>query len=102
MKIRSGFVSNSSSSSFVIRKSALTSDQKNELLEIFLVHNGQYTTNIESDEMTYSGELEAHNAFDEYGNEPLTNIIENLMMRWKIKPLKDYNISYESNCELEE
>jgi len=67
VKVRSGFVSNSSSSSFVIRKSALTIDQRNELLEIFLVHNGSYTTEIEVNETTYSGELEAH----------MTNLVTN-------------------------
>jgi hypothetical protein len=67
MKIRSGFVSNSSSSSFIIavKKNATEEDIKNAFYEMkssvqsFLNDNGQYLTNIEVDNMDMEDAIEA-------------------------------------------
>ena len=103
MKIRNGFISNSSSSSFIIRKSVLTKEQEQELKIIFKKHEDNYNTSIKENPQFFEGYLEAHNALDEEGyDEPLSDIIESLMDKWKIKTFKDYNIQYEDEAYLEE
>jgi hypothetical protein len=61
MKIRNGFVSNSSSSSFVIRKSALNKEKLDELLKILNKYNNTFETEFIENDKYISGYLESHN-----------------------------------------
>jgi len=71
MKIRMGFVSNSSSSSFVVAQSALTEDQINRLLSLDYVPLGQYRDrwSITDDGRTIRGWTSMDNGMDEDGME---------------------------------
>ncbi len=67
MKIRTGFVSNSSSSSFVIRKSALTEAQVAQIVEFYDKRNDYYCTGYLKDDGTFiSGDLESHNTCERW------------------------------------
>jgi len=62
MKVRTGFVSNSSSSSFIVRKSALSTEEMNKVREFFQQRDGWFNTEIMGEDETYLwGDLEAHN-----------------------------------------
>jgi len=61
MKIRNGFVSNSSSSSFILKKEGLTKEQVNTMQEFMKKYNGGFETEIEETDKTFEGYVEAHN-----------------------------------------
>ena len=68
MKVRSGFVSNSSSSSFILRKSALNPKEMNEIKEFFKLRDGWFNTEIMGEDDKYLwGDLEAHNQASSLG-----------------------------------
>ena len=70
MKIRSGFVSNSSSSSFILRKESFKEEDLEKIRDFFKERGGSYNTElIGEDDLYMWGDLEAHNidcnVFDE-------------------------------------
>lgn len=73
MKIRHGFVSNSSSASFIVAKSYLTEDQTKKLIEICKTPIGEYGDNWEindqEDEYYLKGFTCMDNVSDEDGLE---------------------------------
>jgi len=101
MKIRNGFVSNSSSSSFIVRKSALTEEQQRELRDLFYKHSYQFETEVTETKEFFLGDLEAHNGLHT-GDSPIAHIFSDLMDEWNIKIIKDWNIEYCGSCELED
>lgn len=67
MKKRNGFVSNSSSSSFILRRSALSRRMTIKVGEFFKKHDGHFETcldgNLKDDEYM-TGDLDAHNTIE--------------------------------------
>ena len=68
MKVRVGYVSNSSSSSFIIRKSVLTEEQLNKLRAFFEEHKDWHETEMKEDDHILWGEVAAHSGVN--GNAP--------------------------------
>lgn len=63
MKVRTGFVSNSSSSSFIVRKSALTDNQLSQLKAFIELRKDWYETEMYKEDHNYLwSDVEAHNA----------------------------------------
>jgi len=102
MKHRLGYVSNSSSSSFIIRKAVLTEEQQNKLRDFFKEHLGCYETFMEEDASTFSGEVEAHNGVDnkETADKLLGYLIESfeIPLAWK----EYFDCNYCDSAELKE
>jgi len=62
VKVRKGFVSNSSSSSFIVKKKGLTKNQENDILNFLLRREGWGETELIGIDNNYIwGWLEAHN-----------------------------------------
>jgi len=82
MKVRSGFVSNSSSSSFIIRKSALTENQEMMIRIFFDAYGDGILDELNEDEKFFEGSVNCHRGTPWSGNllrsNMLCKILENL------------------------
>jgi hypothetical protein len=96
MKRRNGFVSNSSSSSFILRKSALTKEQTQEIKALFRQHKDKGETSIAEDDEFYRGDLEAHNAISDQCA-PLHVLFADLMNNHGLAIGEDWDIEYCGN-----
>lgn len=101
MKIRNGFVSNSSSSSFIIRKDVLNKRQLTKLTKFFNYYNNNFETKVEEDSHYFKGYLESHNVvFDDE-----KDIKDNIPINQLISMMGSFNIPldikyfFSTNCE---
>lgn len=96
MKKREGFVSNSSSSSFIIRKAVLTKEQYKEVIDI--LENGEYATDYEEDDRFIYGDAEAHNPT--WKSCCATQLTELMIEKYNFNN-NDFDIKYEDYPSLE-
>ncbi len=99
MKIRQGFVSNSSSSSFVLRKSVLTNEQINEILNFKEKRNDWFETEIREESDYFVGYLECHNGTDEDGGSTAEDIFLNMLSNWGLLNSENYASEYCGSIE---
>ena len=87
------FVSNSSSSSFVVRKSALNEEQVSKVKEFANKHENWFETEIEIGEEYIEGYLECHNGTEAENHETAEEVFTSLMDDFGVTP-KDYAREY--------
>jgi hypothetical protein len=103
MKKRTGFVSNSSSSSFILRKSVLSEDQINELRSFFKKYDNSYNTSVEESSDFFEGDVEAHNNFNDdesTASDLLVDLVDSFGLTLPRK--KYFHIVYEDYAKLED
>lgn len=98
MKIHNGFVSNSSSSSFILKKAVLTYDQINKVREFLCKHDGYFESSYKEDDEYFTGYLEAHNEI-EGEEETACRLFDNLIYSFQVStpnkiPTKWYDSRY--------
>jgi len=93
MKKRIGFVSNSSSSSFVVRMKVLTPEQIEEIKAFAKKHEHWFETEIEIGTEFIEGYLEAHNGTEEEDDSTALEIFSEMMDSYGVTS-KDYATEY--------
>ena len=110
MKVRNGFVSNSSSSSFIIKKSSLTESQLQIVLDFLDRRKRCFETELQENTEKYLiGRVEAHNIADDsdwideiskddaiYDNDTAANLLDAMLIAFGLGT-KDYCIRYEEH-----
>jgi hypothetical protein len=75
VKIRAGFVSNSSSASFVLRKEFMTEEQVTQVID--------YLTNVNEEHWNWDNKEETINGWTSMDNEYLTNFLKDINIGMK-------------------
>lgn len=94
MRLREGFVSNSSSSSFILRKDILSEENIAEVRDFVKKYDSYLDTRIHEEDLYFHGDLEAHTSVDESDNTP-ANKFRNLVESFSV----GIDMRYYYDCE---